>query len=61
MHTGKCPKCGEIIEGVNAESIDLYNHALEPTWHGISFVCPSCHVVLGVGIDLLKLQIGVVS
>ena len=53
--TGKCPKCGMVVNRVNVEEIQVFV-GLTPKWPGVSFVCPSCCFVLGVGIDPVYLK-----
>ena len=49
MNTGKCPKCGWPIAYVRCESIDAQTEATK--FLAVSYCCPSCQSVLGVGVD----------
>ena len=49
MNMGNCPKCKMFVQAVNMEAITI--NASPQTWKGVSFVCPSCSSVLGVGFD----------
>ncbi len=52
---GKCPKCEQSISSVTLEHIDIAQ-GFNPTWHGVSYSCPSCRTILGVGIDPVALK-----
>jgi hypothetical protein len=50
--TGKCPKCGQILQNANMEKIragEIFNYRFP----AVSFVCPApgCQTVLGVALD----------
>jgi uncharacterized protein with PIN domain len=60
LHSGKCPKCERIIGHAKTEAIELAVSSKEK-YKGVSYSCPSCHSVLGVGIDFLALKNDIVS
>ena len=49
MIRGRCPKCEAPIAEAIAERIAI--NAPGGIWTGISYLCPSCQVVLGISID----------
>lgn len=55
MNTGTCPKCSSIITKVHVEYMSVHE-GFTPAWKGVSFVCPLCHAILGVGIDPVALK-----
>ena len=55
MHTGICPKCEKMITNVNIEEIPIHLN-FQPVWKGVSFLCPYCRSILGVGIDPVALK-----
>jgi len=61
MGVGCCPKCSERITRVMFENVLVGDGAGPPAWAGVSYVCPACHAVLGVGIDPIGLQAGVID
>jgi len=60
FHSGKCPHCEKAVSHVKVETIQfaagLYEH-----YAGVSYLCPDCRAVLGVGVDPLALNDDVVS
>jgi len=54
VNVGKCPKCGAILSSVTVEALSV--KAGRRSRKGVSYVCPSCHVVLGVEIDPIVLR-----
>ena len=60
MNTGKCPSCGQIVSKVDTEHLTI---GVPPkrAWHGISYVCPECRVILGVQIDPVALKSDIVK
>jgi hypothetical protein len=58
--TGKYPHCGKTLSSVNIEHIDI-TEGLQVKWHGASFVCPWCNVVLSVGLDPIAIKADIVS
>ena len=50
MNVGKCPNCAKIVNRVNIEAVDVVA-SIATKWRGVSFVCPYCRTVLGVGIN----------
>lgn len=62
LHIGVCPKCGATIQHAMIEPIELWDGILaRQKFKGTSFHCPTCHVVLGVGIDPYGLKEEIVS
>jgi hypothetical protein len=55
IHAGKCPKCENAVTSVSLEPVDV-TQAFTQKWHGVSFLCPHCQTVLGVGIDPVALK-----
>jgi hypothetical protein len=55
VNIGNCLKCGETIAHVLVEPVDVRD-GLRSKWHGVSFLCPHCHAVVGVGIDPFEIQ-----
>jgi hypothetical protein len=53
--TGKCPKCGGVLQTAIVESIIL-TEGVQGKWHGASYVCPLCRTILGIGIDPICLK-----
>jgi hypothetical protein len=51
-HRGRCPKCAEPLSVAHMEGIKVAE-VTGITWKGVSFHCPHCDTVLGVGVDLL--------
>jgi hypothetical protein len=51
----QCPKCNSSIHNVIADHVDV-NVVGGKTWHGISYACPSCSVLLSVAIDPISLK-----
>jgi hypothetical protein len=59
IHTGKCPKCGRIIDRVDTEAVEIRDGA--KSFKGTSFLCPSCRAVLSVGLDPLRFKTELVN
>ena len=51
----KCPKCDAVISNVNLEDVPIHVN-YQPAWRGVSFSCPLCFSILGVGIDPVALK-----
>jgi hypothetical protein len=49
-----CPKCSAAVLSVNLEGLPV--NAKGGNWNGVSYSCPSCGCVLGVGIDPVALK-----
>ena len=59
---GKCPKCEQHISSVKIEHVDVKEGIIGPaSWHGVSYLCPSCNSVLSVQIDPIALKADIVS
>jgi hypothetical protein len=57
MNLGKCPGCRLILDEVLLEAIKITQPFQGgPTYNGVSYVCPNCKVILGVGIDPVSLM-----
>lgn len=52
---GKCPKCEKIVSYVNLVNLPIHVDS-RPTWVGVSYQCPYCSTVLGVGIDPIAIK-----
>jgi uncharacterized protein with PIN domain len=57
---GKCPHCKKTVSHAKIETITVEAGIYE-AYEGVTYVCPHCHSVLGVGIDPLSLNADVVS
>lgn len=57
--SGTCPKCDGPVEYVTLEHISVTTPGTR--WHGVSYLCPNCRTVLGVGIDPFALKADVVD
>jgi hypothetical protein len=60
FHSGKCPSCEKPVSHVKVEAIQFTAGPYEP-YAGVSYLCPECRAVLGVGVDPLALNADVVS
>jgi hypothetical protein len=60
INSGKCPICETTITAVRAEGVEV-TQGFQPKWLGASFCCPSCNMVLGVGIDPLAIKTDIVN
>jgi hypothetical protein len=50
--TGKCPKCDKAVSSVTLAHVRVSaGIAARAAFHGVSYLCPFCHVILGVGTD----------
>jgi uncharacterized protein with PIN domain len=56
MNQGQCPKCKAVIQSVKAEQITCEQPAEQQSLQGVSYLCPSCHAVLGIHIAHASLQ-----
>jgi uncharacterized protein with PIN domain len=56
MNTGKCPKCAAPIHSVKTEQITSEPLPGKQLHEGVSYLCPSCHTVLGVNLTPSPLQ-----
>ncbi len=57
--SGTCPKCEVTLQFVVLEHVPVTTEAT--SWHGVSYLCPSCRTVLGVGIDPFALKADIVE
>lgn len=55
MHSGKCPKCERTVSRVDVETITI-NAGAQASYKGVTYLCPSCHSVLGVSMDQIALN-----
>ncbi len=53
--TGKCPSCKKVPASVNIQAMPV-NQNFQAKWNGVSYVCPHCQTILGVGIDPVALK-----
>lgn len=60
LNAGKCPKCETTVSSVALEDVTV-NVGFQPRWRGVSFCCPTCRAVLGVGIDPVALKADIVG
>lgn len=60
INSGKCPKCDKVVSSVTIEDIDV-KVRFQSAWHGISYCCPYCKAILGVGIDPVALKTDTVN
>lgn len=60
MASGKCPKCEVVVPYAMIEPIEA-RQPFGNSWHGVSYLCPSCRTVLSVGIDPLALKADTVN
>ncbi len=56
IHTGKCPKCEKMVPYVNLQAVDVKQGFSANKWLGVSYQCPFCQTILGVGIDPVALN-----
>ena len=60
MNRGHCPECKQPVTKVEAEPINI-KAGKSAAVQGFSYLCPSCHCVLGIGIDSGALKEQIVS
>ncbi len=60
INSGKCPKCEKTINKVSLEAVDVLV-GFQTQYNGVSYSCPHCRTVLGVGIDPVALMNDTVS
>ncbi len=60
MSTGKCPKCDKLLSHVKIENM-VVRESFQTDWHGVSYCCPFCNVILSVQIDPMRLRNEIVS
>jgi len=53
--SGKCPKCEMPVSQVRIQQVDVME-TRKAEWRGITLICPSCNVVLGVAVDPIDLK-----
>jgi len=58
-NTGKCPKCGKVLQHVDIEAMEVHKDA-KRAFHGASFICPDCRTILSVGLDPIAVTADVV-
>lgn len=52
MRHGECPKCDKILNSVNLVDLDLIaDYRKTRRLQGVSYLCPFCDSVLGIGFD----------
>jgi hypothetical protein len=52
---GTCPKCENLVSTARLEAVTIDGGGGN-CWRGVSYVCPSCSCVLGIGIDPVALK-----
>lgn len=57
---GECPHCEKVLTYVNFGEIRI-GAPLTDGWRGISYVCPYCGSLLGIGVDPVALKSDTVS
>jgi len=55
LRTGKCPACGAVVGHVDVQDMPVHLSGL-PHLKGVSYLCPICHTILGVGVDPMALK-----
>lgn len=50
MSTGKCPNCQNVVLNVTIQDMPIHESP-QPRIKGVSYVCPNCQTILGVGFD----------
>ena len=60
IHTGKCPKCGQIMPHIKTEGVSA-QVLFGKQWHGVSYQCPHCSTVLSVEIDPIAVKADIVN
>lgn len=55
INTGKCPGCSKTLTSVKIEGMDI-KQGFQSAFNGVSYLCPSCKVVLSVGLDPIALK-----
>lgn len=63
MKTGKCPGCKKTLMSARFDAIPVHEGIATTSngFKGVSFSCPSCHCVLGVGVDPFALKADIVA
>ncbi len=57
---GKCPKCESVLNAIQGGHITI-NVPLGAKFHGISYTCPSCQIILSVQIDPVALKTDIIN
>lgn len=60
LPTAKCPRCEKVCAHVNIQNMPMHEN-LRPKWHGVAYLCPHCHGILGVQMDPITLKIDTVA
>ena len=60
FNTGRCSKCERVLKHVKLEEVEIHVGA-QPTWRGLSYVCPGCGQILGVAIDPVALKDDIIN
>ncbi len=56
VNSGKCPKCGAVVEHVKVEAIASKPSPGKPRHEGLTYLCPSCSTFVGVNIARFSWQ-----
>jgi len=59
LKMGNCTKCGTMLGEVTMNEIDI--HGSNESWKGVSYCCPNCKGLVGVGIDPFGLMNLIIS
>ncbi len=57
---GKCPKCERVLNAIQGGHVTI-KVPLGAQFHGISYNCPSCQIILGVQIDPVALKTDIIN
>lgn len=62
IRSGKCPNssCAKVLSNVKIEYLDIVK-GMVPAFKGVSYVCPYCYSILGVGIDPVAIKTDIVE
>jgi hypothetical protein len=59
---GTCPKCESSVTRLVLETLLIKGRPKDaPSYHGVTFSCPSCGCVLGAGFDPLAVKNDIVE
>lgn len=53
---GKCPSCTKVINKLTIDSVTASMGYGLREWNAVTYCCPDCKVVLGVGVDPIALK-----
>ena len=62
MHTGICPSCESHFDHAYVENLEIrVQFSSAAGYRGVSYQCPHCRTVLGVGTDPVTLEADIVN